>query len=92
MKKIRVKIAYELEIPDHWKVAAPSEDETKHLLIDGKYYQPDMTWMEYRGQDDDGHDTWVEADIDVLELIGDHIKYGTECSITRIRRFMLEKD
>lgn len=92
MQKIRVRVAYELEIPDDWKILSPTEDETKHLKIDGRFYMPDLMWMEYKGKDADGHERWEGADGSIEELIGDHIRYGIESSIRRIKRFSFEED
>ena len=81
----KIMVAYELEIPDHWDLLAPTEDETEHLMIDGKFYQPDITWMEYvRGMDDEA---WEGADDHIQNLIFDHARCQTECSISRIKRF-----
>ncbi len=87
MKKIRIRVAYELEIPDHWDLLAPTEDETEHLVIDGKFYQPDITWMEYKGKGAEGRETWEGADDHIQNLIFDHARCQTECSISRIKRF-----
>ncbi len=87
MKKIRIMVAYELEIPDHWDLLAPTEDETEHLMIDGKFYQPDITWMEYKGKDDQGNEAWEGADDDIHNLIFDHARCQTECSLSLIKRF-----
>jgi hypothetical protein len=37
MQKIRVRVSYELEVPDDWKVLAPSEDGEKRLMINGRF-------------------------------------------------------
>jgi DNA-binding CsgD family transcriptional regulator len=63
MKKIRIRVACELEIPDHRDVLSPSEDETEHLMIDGKFYQPDITWLEYKGKDAEGYLTIRESNM-----------------------------
>lgn len=87
MQKIRVKINYELEIPDDWKILSPSEDEGDHLMINGRYYLPDLMWMEYKGKNAEGHEEWTGVDDEMFELLADHTMYGIECSIKRIRRF-----
>ncbi len=87
MQKIRVKIGYELEIPDDWKVVYPSEDGGEHLMINGRYFLPDIMWMEYKGKNAEGHEEWESVDDEMFELIADHTRYGIECSIKRIRRF-----
>jgi hypothetical protein len=87
MKKIRTRVAYELEIPDQWKVLPPSEDETEGLMIDGKFYQPAITWLEYKGKDAEGCETWESADDDTQNLIFDHIRNQIECSIRQIKKF-----
>ena len=35
MKKIRATVEYELEIPDNWQLACPTEDEQEHAQIFG---------------------------------------------------------
>jgi hypothetical protein len=92
MQKIRVRVTYELEIPDDWKILSPAEDEMKHLKINGRFYLPDLMWMEYKGKDADGHEGWEGADDKIEELIGDHIRCGIEPSIRRIKRFSFEED
>ena len=87
MQKIRVKVGYELEIPDDWKVLSPSEDASEHLMINGRYYMPDMMWMEYKGKNAEGHEEWEGVDDEIFELIQDHTRYGIESSIKRIKRF-----
>ena len=92
MPKIRVRVSYELEIPDDWKVLAPSEDGEKHLRIDGRFFQPDIMWVEYKGKNAEGHETWEGADDEIHELIDEHIRYAVECSITRIKRFSVDAE
>lgn len=92
MQKIKVRVSYELEIPDDWKILAPSEDGDKHLMIDGRFFLPDLMWMEYKGKDEEGHEEWEGADDDIHELIGDHTKYRIECSIRRIKRFSVNEE
>ncbi len=72
MQKIRVKINYELEIPDDWKILSPSEDEGDHLMINGRYYLPDLMWMEYKGKNAEGHEEWTGVDDEMFELLADH--------------------
>ena len=56
-------------------------------MISGRFFQPDMMWMEYKGKDVEGHETWEGADDEIHELIEDHTRYAIECSIRRIKRF-----
>ncbi|MEN6439989.1 MAG: hypothetical protein ABFD97_15540 [Syntrophobacter sp.] len=92
MQKIRVRVSYELEIPDDWKILAPNEEGDKHLMINGRFFQPDLMWMEYKGKDEEGREGWESVDDDIHELIGDHTKYWVECSIRRIKRFSVAEE
>ncbi len=92
MPKIRVRVSYELEIPDDWKLLSPIEDGDKHLMINGRFFLPDLMWMEYKGQGAEGHEEWEGADDEVHELIGGHTKYCIECSIKRIKRFTVDDE
>jgi hypothetical protein len=90
MQKLRVKISLELEIPDDWKVLSPSEDGTPHIMINGRFFEPDLIWMEYKGIGPEGFETWEGADDEINQLISEHTPYGVECSIRRIRRLSSE--
>lgn len=61
MKKVRVTVIHEFEIPDDWMIISRDEDGQQCLLIDGKLYAPDMDWLRYEERDEDGTETWVEA-------------------------------
>ena len=90
MKKIRATVEYELEVPDNWQLACPTEDEQEHLLIDGKYYQPGMMWFEYQ-KDSAGNESWAGADDDIEDLIQDHVRI-VDCSIKEIEKLSLEEN
>ncbi len=87
MQKIRVRVSYEFEIPDDWKILSPTADGDKHLMIEGRFFLPDLMWMEYKGTNPDGYEEWESVDDEIHELIGDHTRYGIEYSIRRIKRF-----
>ncbi len=82
-------VSYELEIPDEWEIRPPCENEGDHLVIDGKYYMPNMEWLEYKGKDEEGFDMWEAADDEAHELITDCIRCETECSIRKIKKFSM---
>jgi len=92
MQKIKVKVTYELEIPDDWKIIPPSDLDEKHLMIDGRFFLPDLMWMEYKGKNADGNEEWEGVDDEIFELINDHTICQADCSITRIKRFSFDKE
>ncbi len=86
MKKIRVTVSCELEVPAHWDVLSPFEDEPEHLLAEGKFYQPRIMWMEYKGKDEEGHETCEDADETIDELIDDHM-HSMDFSVKMTKKF-----
>lgn len=46
MKKVKLVVTRELEVPDDWEISYPSEHEGGHIRIGDKYYLPDIQWME----------------------------------------------
>ncbi len=89
MKKIRVTVSCELEIPDDWNMRSPIEDEPEHLMIEGKFYEPGLMWLEYKGKDAEGYDSWEGADDTIEDLIQDQVRVGSY-SIEKIKKFSLE--
>lgn len=88
MKKIRVTVIYELEIPDEWEICDPSGvGLDDHLKFDSECYMPDMMWMKYLGKEADDRERWEGASDDVEDRIIDHIKCGVEHSIQYIDEF-----
>lgn len=43
MKKILVEVHYEMEIPEGWNLTPNGT----YLCINGKFFEPDITWLEY---------------------------------------------
>ena len=94
MKKIRVELVYEMEIPDDWEVVPTSieNDLTNDVLvIDEMSYEPGLTWWELQVEREDST-TWIEPSKGMLEKINDKVKYVLKQEIVEIEEFELEKD
>ncbi len=84
MKKIKVKVICEMQIPDDWQLQAPHEEEQEHLMVDGKFYAPEMVWMEYKGDGEEGIESWQSVDDETFELLEER-RTTMEYSITKAR-------
>lgn len=67
MRKLRVTVIHEFEIPDSWTIFSREEDNGHFLLIEGKLHRPDLQWLQLEGRDEDGVETWAEVE-DEMDL------------------------
>jgi hypothetical protein len=71
MKKIRVEVVYEMEIPDDWEVISTSIDNDltyDTLLIDEISYEHSLSWWELEVEHE-GNTTWKEASQRMLDKL-----------------------
>lgn len=91
MKKMRVAVIQEMEVPDSWTVVSREEDNGHFFLIDGKLYRPALEWWRFEGRDEDGTETWAEAHEEIEELQSGLIVQEAD-SIEEIDEFMFGTD
>jgi hypothetical protein len=94
MKKIRVEVVYEMEIPDEWEVIPTSLDNDltfDTLIIDEISYEPGLSWWELEVEHED-ISTWKEASKRMLDEFDDNVKYVVKNKIVEIEEFKLEKN
>lgn len=90
MKKIIIKLEYELEIPENWDLKEPSEEVGNHLFIKNKYYDPDIIWLEYTGDYKNGSHSYSEAPIEIQKEINDTIQAVSKIDISEVESFESE--
>jgi hypothetical protein len=87
MKKIRVTVIHEFEVPDDWAIASDFEGEPDCLLVGGRLLTPDIEWLQLDGEDADGTRHWEEAHDALHGIISQE-----RISIEEIERLMYDDD
>lgn len=68
VKRLVVRLEYELEVPEEAEIQAPAADIGDMLFIDGHYLEPHLTWLRLTDISDDG--TWttesLEEDMEII--------------------------
>lgn len=77
MKRIKVTLDYQLEIPDDWKVLGTEEPEAGALLVNGDRYEPALTWLKITEMTGTGH-TSDPVDAETACMFADKIVHCTE--------------
>ncbi len=65
MKRIRVAIVQEMEVPDDWDVLKMGENERTQFLLsaDGRLLVPDIEWLEFNPEAEEGSE-YTRFDLD----------------------------
>ena len=90
LKKVRVTVSHEFEVPEDWVIESNEEDCSQYFVIDGKLYLPTIGWMRFIMPDDEGS-AWTEATQAVDEMLPGEMKRVAE-TIEEIQSFSEETD
>ena len=74
MKKLVVKMQFELEVPDDFVLREPGPEMGEMLCVDGQYLEPDLTWMALEKIAEDGSWQLTSPDEDLLDSVQGYIK------------------
>ena len=77
MKRLVVRIEYELELPDHARLEDPIGDEGEMLFLHGRYLEPTLEWLQLEHIDTKGHYSEVAVSDELEEVLNDAITGGT---------------
>ena len=73
LKKVRVTVSHEFEVPEDWVIESDEEDCSQYFVIGGKSYLPTIGWMRFLMRDEDGS-AWDEATKEVDDLLPGEMK------------------
>ena len=90
MKKVRVTVSHEFEVPKDWVIESNEEDFSQYFVIDGTLYLPTIGWMRFIMRDDEGS-AWTEATQAVEDMLPGETKRAAE-TIEELQSFSGDTD
>lgn len=77
MKRLVVRLEYELELPDHACLEDPMDDDVEMLFLHGRYLEPTLGWLQLEHIDPTGSYTEVAVSQELEEALNEAIVAGT---------------
>jgi len=77
VKKLVVKMQFELDVPDHFVLGEPAPDMNVMLSVDGRYLEPSLTWMALESIMEDGSWDLISPGEDLLDTLQEYIKLAS---------------
>ena len=72
MKRLKLIMTLDLEVPNRWKVSYPTELASAHVQIGTSHYLPVVNWISL-AEHDETSATWHPVDDEFNEGIGERV-------------------
>ncbi len=77
MKKLIVKMEFELEVPDDVEIREVKPDMGDFLFVQDQYLEPTLSWMVLDEISEDGTWSLSSSDDDLFELLQSYLKIAS---------------